>query len=45
MCPVPSLAHQHQDGFALEVDIRLAGDVDHDPVDRADGEPVGGLSG
>ena len=32
------LAHQHACGLALEVDVRLAADVDGDPLDRAAGE-------
>src|SRR6476660_1651753 len=40
-----SLAHQHPLGFALQVDVRLATDVDGDPFDRASGEAVGTLPG
>src|SRR5436190_5757540 len=39
--PSPSqtlLAHQHRDGFALQVDVRLATDVDGDAPDRPTGE-------
>src|SRR4051812_2324352 len=32
------LARHHGDGFALEVDVGLAADVDGDAVDRAAGE-------
>ena len=34
------LAHEHRLGLALEVDVRLAADVDRDAVDRAAGERV-----
>src|SRR4051794_12250049 len=34
------LARHHGDGLALEVDVRLAADVDRDAVDRAAGEAV-----
>src|ERR1700722_2573717 len=35
-----SLTHQHELRFALEVQVRLAADVDRDPVDGAAGERV-----
>src|SRR5215208_2900656 len=34
------LARHHGDGLALEVDVRLAADVDRDAVDRAAGAAV-----
>lgn len=40
-----SFAHDHECGFAFEVHIRLAADVDGYPVDAAAGEGVGGLAG
>src|SRR4051794_30612427 len=39
--PMLLLAHHHRDGFALEVGVRLAADVDGDPVDRASAEAPG----
>src|SRR3954462_2226047 len=33
-------ARHHRDGFALQVDVRFAADVDRDAVDRATGERV-----
>ena len=37
----PLLAHEHQGGFPLKILVRLAADVDRDPVNGAAGEPVG----
>ena len=34
------LAGHHGPGLALEVDVRIAADVDGDPLDRAAGEAV-----
>src|SRR5205085_11599467 len=39
------LARHHGDGFALEVDVGLAADVDGDAVDRPAGEPERGGPG
>jgi hypothetical protein len=38
--PPALLAHQHQLGFALQIHVRLAADVDRHPVDRAAVEAV-----
>ena len=39
-----SLAGEHRGGLALEVDVRLAADVDGDPVQGAAGERPRGAS-
>src|SRR5215475_1596731 len=41
---VPLLAGEHRGRLALEVEVRLAADVDRDPLDGAAGEPVGPLA-
>jgi hypothetical protein len=38
-------AEHHRDGFAFEVDVGLAADVDRDAVDRAAGERPGHRAG
>src|SRR3954453_4515536 len=42
---MPLLAHEHGDGLALEVGVRLATDVDGNPFDRAAGEAPRHLPG
>src|SRR5262249_2356858 len=41
---VPLLAGEHRGRLALEVEVRLAADVDRYPLDGAAGEPVGPLA-
>jgi hypothetical protein len=41
----PLFARHHGDGFAFEIDVGLAADVDGDAVDRAAGERPGGGAG
>src|SRR6202012_5202024 len=44
-CSPASLTHQHELRFALEVQVRVAADVDRDPVDGAAGERERRLAG
>jgi hypothetical protein len=43
--PLALLASHHRDGFAFEVDVRVAADVDGNAVDRASRERPGRSAG